>query len=206
MFNNIKHILTINFRYYYEFFLKHIFVASFCALLTACGSTSSLKSASVEDTKKIDLSDYEVVFVQDFENKIPGSSSSALVDLAGKNYADKIAHKLDLAGVFEKVSREPVDGKALVVAGDITEYDDGNAALRMMIGFTAGNANFNADVYVIDNETKERLGHIAVDKNSWALGGAIAMSQNANVLMEDSVSKVVSQITGAKTTPVASNE
>ncbi|MDA0781179.1 MAG: DUF4410 domain-containing protein [Rickettsiales bacterium] len=165
-----------------------------------------MKSASVEDTKKIDLSDYEVVFVQDFENKIPGSSSSALVDLAGKNYADKIAHKLDLAGVFEKVSREPVDGKALVVAGDITEYDDGNAALRMMIGFTAGNANFNADVYVIDNETKERLGHIAVDKNSWALGGAIAMSQNANVLMEDSVSKVVSQITGAKTTPVASNE
>ena len=85
--------------------------------------------------------------------------------------------------------------------GAITQHDEGNAALRLMVGFGAGSVNFNARVEVVDGVTGAKVGDWVVDKNSWALGGALAASQRPEDFMASAADKIGKEIAAKRRGP-----
>ena len=167
-------------------------------LLSACGTTSNLRNTD-NSANLPDLASYHTVIVNDFTNGITKKKDDKQIILEGKNFADIIATSIKKEKVFNNVERNSNStSQALLIDGQITEYEEGNSALRFMVGFGAGSSHFDAKVYFKDNLTKNILGNIDVDKQSWALGGALAGTQDVKSHMESSASKIASEIAKAK--------
>ena len=173
-------------------------------LLTACGTTSGIKSAQIADGEKAaeisaDYSAYNTVLVKDFGD---GTKKQDLPEFAGRNFADRISAAIKGTGVFENVSRDQADigtAKAIVVSGDVERYKEGSSAMRLMVGFGAGSSYFDANVKMRDSQTGEVLGVIDVDKNSYPLGGSIAMTQTVDNFMKGAAEKIAKELKAAKT-------
>ncbi|WP_068082828.1 DUF4410 domain-containing protein [Polycladidibacter stylochi] len=97
-----------------------------------------------------------------------------------------------------KAEAEKLTGPVAVVSGQITEFEDGNATARAMIGFGFGSSHFDADVVVSDARTGTDLGHIKVDKHSWLLGGAIASTQDARSFMPVAAQSIADELKKSK--------
>lgn len=91
------------------------------------------------------------------------------------------------------------DNSTLVVNGKITNYTEGNAAARVLVGFGAGSSRFEGMVDFTDGNTGARLGSVVIDKSSWALGGAIAGGQTVERHMKGAAKKVANELYTAKT-------
>ena len=173
--------------------------------LAACGTTSSLQSA--EEDKVIDLTPYSKLLVQDFTDEATAKAKPEAqpilrlkMETAVKTFPDQIAAVTRSNGGFTEVSRTGApDAETLVMRGAITQYDEGNAALRWMVGFAAGNVNFDATVELVDGGTGRSLGKWDVDKNSWALGGGIAATQTPEGFMQEAATKIGAQLSEKRT-------
>jgi hypothetical protein len=169
-------------------------------LLSGCGTTSSLEAPKA--TGYIDLTQYGRLLVQDFADEATTRAKPEAqpllkpkLDMAVKLFPDQIASVTRANGGFEEVTREGVAGEGtLVMTGAITQYDEGNAALRWMVGFAAGNVNFDARVELVDGGSGKTLGTWKVDKNSWALGGGIAATQTPEGFMQEAASKIGTEL------------
>ena len=167
-------------------------------LLSACGTTSGLRNTD-NSSNLPDLTNYHTVIVNDFTNEVAKKKDDEQVILEGKKFANIIASSIKKEKIFDNVERNIYsESDALLIDGQITECEEGNSGLRLMIGFGAGSSYFNAKVYFKDNITKNILGHIDVNKQSWALGGAIAGTQDLRSHMESAASKIASEIAKAK--------
>lgn len=175
-----------------------------CMLLTlaACGSTSGIKSTEGEAID-LNLSSYENVVVLDFGD---ATKKTNVPDFAGKEFADRIAAKIREKQVFKKVSRAPLEEKSVVVSGNITKYTEGSSALRLLVGFGAGSSHFDANVNLMDSQSKQKLGEIIVDKKSWVLGGIMASTQTVDGFMNGAAKKIASEIADAKNNVVGKIE
>jgi len=162
--------------------------------LAACGSTSSIQDKEGGITK-IDLSAYENVVVLDFTD---ATKKNNLPAFAGRNFADRIAASIKEKGVFNKVSREPLTDKSIVVSGAITKYNEGSGTLRLLIGFGAGSSYFDADVHITDSATQQEFGKIVVDKQSWILGGIAASTQTVDGFMDGAAKKIAKELSESK--------
>lgn len=170
------------------------------ALLSACGTTSSLQAPGEEKT--IDLSPYSKLLVEDFIDDATAKAKPEAQPLlrpklekAVKIFPDQIASVTRSEGGFEEVLRTGTpDPSTLILRGAITQYDEGNATLRWMIGFAAGNVNFDANVELVDGGSGRSLGNWIVNKNSWALGGGIAATQTPEGFMQEAASKIGAQL------------
>lgn len=177
-----------------------LLISSFLVLgLSACGTTSGFKSTDEVKTnsqgkKAYPLTGYDRVIVRDLKD-----TSKSAVNNAGKRFSDLIAIEIKETKTYTTVSRKNTKGKAVVVEGDITRYEDGNAALRLLIGMGAGSSQLDADIRFLDNETGKPIGDILVDKNSWFLGGVLAAVQDADSHMSPAAKKIASELTKAKT-------
>ncbi|MGJ8695599.1 MAG: DUF4410 domain-containing protein [Verrucomicrobiaceae bacterium] len=170
-------------------FLKLSGLALISFFAVSCGTTSSLPKTANESGKK-----YSKVVVRDFQNQVSDLGVQSKVAIAQKTFADMIVSEVSKTGKFAKVSRSgKVDDQTLLISGAITEYDDGNAALRLMIGFSAGNSNFNSTVQFSDKSGP--LGTVNVDKNSWALGGLAAATQTAESFIPGAAKRVAKEAT-----------
>lgn len=129
--------------------------------------------------------------MQDFKIFVPESAEKAA---SAKTYfADRIAADLRKTGRFASVSRNArPDAATLVIDGVVTKYVEGNAELRFWIGMGAGSALLEANVDFRDNKGSP-IGTIKVDKNSWALGGAIAAGQNPQLFMDGAADKIAAE-------------
>lgn len=176
--------------------------------LSACGTTSSLKAAP-NSVVAIDLTRYSTLVITDFADEASAKAKPEVqamvrgkVQAAQKTFPDLIAASVEAAGGFSVVSRDAAPSKphpgALVMRGAITEWDDGNAALKMLVGFGAGGANFNARVELVDGGTGEMLGSWIVDKNSWALGGVYAATQTAETFMPGAAKSIGEELSKRK--------
>jgi len=118
----------------------------------------------------------------------------------GAEFAQILATEIRSRGVFEEVivSDDATDEKALLVEGVVKRFKQGNAAARLLIGFGAGSSNFDADVYIKDLSTGDTIGTVIVDKNSWALGGAVAMTQDMRSHMVSAAKKIAADLEKAK--------
>lgn len=198
--------------------LKFLLLIVGLNLVAACGTISNAKSVK-DDSSRPNLKAYTHVYVEDFgDNTTEGEISTNFIKKEGKKFADMIARRISMEGKFDEVLREvPLkatevdlekletletssnkDTKILKVSGNITRYDEGNPTMRMLIGFGAGSSYFDAEVDFVDYSTDNKLGNMIVDKNSWALGGTVAMSQNVSTFMEEGAEVIAEEITKAK--------
>ncbi len=170
-----------------------IFLAFF---LVGCATTSGIKQEGSESIP-LNFSNYDVVVVNDFGD---ATKKGDLPTYAGSSFADRIDSAIRSKGVFKEVSRnaDDVDSNALVIGGNITRYAEGNAALKMMIGLGAGSTYFDAKVTFTDSVTKQQLGEVTVDKNSWALGGGLAAGQSVEHFMNQAAQKIADELADAK--------
>jgi len=174
--------------------MKQLVLFFLVMMLAACGSTSGIKGSD-GTSLDLNLSDYESVVVLDFTD---ATKKSNLPDFAGRNFADRIAAGIREKQVFKNVSRSPIDEKSVIVSGEITKYNEGSSALRLLVGFGAGSSHFDANVNLTDSQTSEKLGEIVVDKKSWALGGIMASTQTVDGFMNGAAKKIASELADAK--------
>jgi hypothetical protein len=113
--------------------------------------------------------------------------------------ADKIAEQVKTSGAFAEVSRQPLDGPALRVTGDISRYDKGNVVERGLTGFI-GRTRFDAAVVVSDARSGQVLATLKVDRNSWPLpiGAALSTLQTTNYLMNQAAKKIAAELAAKK--------
>ncbi len=159
----------------------------FTVMLSSCGTTSTLKSASGGGGITTART-FSKVTVQDYTSTVGEDSG-----VANKHFADLIAAQIRQTGGFSAVSRNATaDASTLVVDGTITRYNEGNAALRLFIGMGAGSSYFDATTRFKDSGGSS-LGQIVTDKNSWGLGGGIAASQTTETFMTNAAQKIAAE-------------
>lgn len=173
-------------------------------LLAACGTTSSLQSP--KESQSVDLTRFSRLLVEDFTDEATAKAKPEAqpllklkLDSAVKTFPDQIAAVTKSGGGFDEVVRSgTADSSTLVLRGAITQFDEGNATLRWMVGFAAGNVNFDARLQLVDGGTGESLGTWDVDKNSWALGGGIAATQTPEGFMQEAASKIGTELSAKR--------
>jgi hypothetical protein len=170
------------------------------AMLAGCGTTSSLEAPAEHAT--IDLTPYSRLIVEDFKDEATAKMKPEArpllepkVTAAVKMFPDQIASVVKAGGGFDEVLRTGApDAQTLVLRGTITQYDPGNAALQLLVGFGAGTANFDSKLQLVDGGTGSVLGTWNVDKNSWALGGVFAASQKPEDFMQEAAKKIGTEL------------
>src|SRR5690606_4172125 len=141
------------------------------ALLAACGSLGRIDRTAGSAHR---IADYDRVVGGEFTNNDrrpakdaeSAEAQAAAVDVGRQAFADRIAEEIGKTGAFAAVSRGPLAGPALRVAGSIDQWEPGNIAARSLLGF-AGKSQFDATVVISDAQTGEELARIVVDRNSW---------------------------------------
>jgi hypothetical protein len=169
-------------------------------VLAACGTTSSLEAPT--ELATIDLTTYNKLIVEDFADEATSKLKPEARPLlepkiaAGtKMFPDQIASVVKAGGGFDEVTRSGTpDAQTLVLRGTITQYDPGNAALQLLVGFGAGTANFDSKLQLVDGGTGAVLGTWVVDKNSWALGGVFAATQKPEDFMQEAAKKIGTEL------------
>jgi hypothetical protein len=180
-----------------KMFLKtSVVVVCTALLLSACGTTSGLKSADAGSSaaaKPVALQGYDKVVVLNFTDNAESAPHKG-----GETFAATIAKKVADSKAFSSVARSKSAGKAIVVSGKVREYKEGDAVLRGLIGFGAGSSYFDADVNFTDNQTGKPMGEITVDKNSWVLGGLAAATQDVKSHMDSAAETIAEELKKAK--------
>ncbi len=178
--------------------MKNIIFLILTIILSSCGSTSSIRNAQPSESR-ISFSNYDYIVVNDFGDGTSKSSDDPHIISEGKRFADLIASAIKSKKSFDKVQRNVNStDRAILIDGDITRYDEGNAVMRILIGLGAGSSHFNAKINIKDNETKELLGSMDANKMSWALGGTIAGSQDVKSHMNSVADSIACECVSAK--------
>ncbi len=162
---------------------------------SGCGSVSGIIPTKPHALSE--LAAYDKIVVMDFNDSTKYKEPEK-VKIAGRTFADLIALQIKNDKLFSEVSRDKIPGKAILVGGTITRYEEGSAAGRLLVGFGAGSSYFDAAVAFKDSETGEELATLKIDKNSWVLGGGIAAAQTVGTYMEEGAKKVAQELNKIK--------
>jgi hypothetical protein len=167
------------------------FAVGLAALLGAAGAaaaTTHLLAAGAR--KEADLRGYDQVQVATFTDATqpkfdkPEDETEfrAKVAEATLKFPDMLAEQLSQTQAFQAV-RKPVEGKGLIVGGQITIYKESNVAARY-IGLGIGSAEFDVKIEVKDAETGKLLATQTIEYSSSAIPGAVNALQTVGVLMD----------------------
>lgn len=181
-------------------------VACIAAAVSACGTTSKLQAPEGKKAEAVDLTRFSRLLVEDFTDEATAKVkpkaqplAKPKIEAALKAFPDQIATVTRAGGGFEEVVRSgDADASTLVLRGAITQYDEGNATLRWMVGFAAGNVNFDSRLQLVDGGTGQALGTWEVDKNSWALGGGVAATQTPEAFMQAAAEKIGTELSAKR--------
>lgn len=171
-------------------------------LLAGCGSISKIQPST--EGQATDLTKYSRVVVSSFEDKVSEKAKDPEVQARRRTgvgrFRELLALELRSSGAFTQVSTEAsTEPNTLLIGGAVTRYVEGSGFARLAIGLGAGNAYFDATVEIRDAATKQLLGTVVVDRNSWGGGGMISMSQSLDSFMNEAARNVSAQIVAAKT-------
>ena len=179
-------------------------LSSLCLLMTACGTTQTIKPTS---QGPLNLAKYKTVLVSDFRDKVTPAGTEAKhqdsrdrMRTAGRTFADLIASEIRKAETFQEIVREGAPAvPRLVICGDITRYDKGDITFRRMIGLGAGGSYFEGTVEFTDAETGELIGKVTVDRSSFLAGGDYAATQTPETFMEEAARRIAAEIKKMRT-------
>jgi hypothetical protein len=163
-------------------------------LLAACNPS---KFRRADDSRAV--SDYRVIVVGSFPPRDAGTPKRgrATMDdanLAGQRFAAMLEQELRACGVRGTIRRGEPEAGALLVAGEVTGYDPGNALLRGVVGFGLGGADFEATVRLVDADSRAVLGQVEVDKSSFPLAGGLAAMHDVDILMRSAAERAAMEI------------
>ena len=173
--------------------------------LVGCGTTSALIPA-YENSISESFNGYEKIIITDFVDATHKNKSKAqsmrrkkAMGIAIQRFADMLAMQIEKTGAFDQVVRQVDDqiieeGEHLLVRGEITRYSKGNTFLRVVIGYGVGTAFLDAEITLYDAYSNEQIGHLYVDRNSWVLGGVLAITHNVNYFMDKAADKIANEI------------
>lgn len=196
---------------HYSMVLSQAFLGLMALIISACGTTSAMKApAETSDTEvATSLARFDNAVVLEFRDQASVNMTKLSADeldeykkrlaVACERFTDLIVTEIEKTERFASVSRSNQGlADTIMVSGDITRFKEGSGALRFWIGFGAGSSYFDATVEITDATTGDVLGTITVDKNSWALGGAIASGQTVETFMQGAAKKIAMELESAK--------
>lgn len=184
---------------------KTILILFLSLSLVGCGTTSALIPA-YESAISDNFKRYDKIIISDFvdgthknERKAQTKRRKKAMGLATQRFTDMLAMQIEQTGAFDQVVRQVGDqmieeGEYLLVRGEITRYSKGNTFLRVVIGYGVGTAFLDADITLYDAYSNEQIGLLEVDRNSWVLGGVLAIAHNVNYFMDKAADKIASEI------------
>lgn len=174
-------------------------------LLAGCGSISGLTHEAVDapmrisDFNRVEVIDFSASDAHHYDDAKKQADFDADLAEARHGFADKIAEAIKTSGAFAEVARQPGDGAALRVTGDISRFDKGNLVARGLTGF-AGQTHFDATVTISDARSGRVLATLKVDRNSWPLpiGASLSTLQTTNFFMNGAAQKIADQLAAKK--------
>jgi hypothetical protein len=175
------------------------------AALTACGSVSKMTKEKADapvrlaDFNRIEVLDFNSTDTTKFEDPAKAADQAAKLQAAQKTFADMIAEEIRLTGAFPEVVRDPGQGQALRISGEISRFDDGNIVARGLTGF-AGQTHFDARVDLMDAQSGKVLASVTIDRNSWPLpvGASMSTLQTTNFFMNNAAKQIATQLANKK--------
>ncbi len=173
--------------------------------LTSCGSVSSLQTPSGSRSTPV-AGNYDHLVVRPLRDASNPDSFATWtpeeqreyrqsVKQCGESIASQVITEVSGHSKFKSVGSKPVKGRTLLVDGEITNFNNGVASLRLFVGMGAGSSHLEGTAFVRDASTGKEVGRIVIDKASWPLGGVIAMSQNADKFGQGAAEKIAEEVT-----------
>jgi hypothetical protein len=145
------------------------------------------------------VADYRVVVVGDFpprDANTPKTGRATLQDAtaAGQRFAMMLEEELRLHGVRGVIRRGAPEPGALLVEGELTRYDPGNAFLRGTVGFGLGGADFEATVRLADADSRKVIGIVAIDKQSFPVAGVAGALHDVDILIRTAAERAAMEV------------
>jgi hypothetical protein len=173
--------------------------------LAACGSVSKMTKEKADapvrlaDFNRIEVLDFNSTDASKFDDPAEAADHATKLQAAQKTFADKIAEEIRATGAFPEVARDPGQGPALRISGDISRFDDGNIVARGLTGF-AGQTHFDARVDLMDAQSGKVLASVTIDRNSWPLpvGASMSTLQTTNFFMNNAAKQIADQLANKK--------
>ena len=178
--------------------LRILFLALLVLPLAAAAGIS--KFDPERGVKAKDLKGYTRVAVEPLTDAVKGEYKDAEEEKvrrerivnAGTLFAAHLAKRLEESGKFEAVGNAPVEGATLLIGGQITKFERGNAVARYSGVF--GRSRFGAHVELKDAKTGKLLGHIDLEIASSVIPGAVNVIQSVSQFMEGGAIRVRDEI------------
>jgi hypothetical protein len=128
--------------------------------------------------------------------------------IARRNFSMLLLQELQRTEVFPEVLPvgESPTGRAMLIDGEITQFDRGNLTTRLFLGMGAGRVRFDAIVRVRDRESGAEIAAINIDRGSGLIGGALGSTITIEYLMQHSAMKVASALRKEKCSVVVCEE
>ncbi len=173
-----------------------VWLAMVAALaLAGCGSTSNLTGP---DGKPAVFRPYQRVVVMTVTPTPEDPVKKAAVAEGCTYFTTSLVEALRARQIAAEVSQDSGNvAGALVVSGAMTRFEKGDAGARLLWGFGAGSSYLDAALVFKDGDSGQEVGHLSVNRNSWALGGIIASSQTAESFAEDAARKIAGEVARA---------
>ncbi len=151
------------------------------------------------------VADYRLVVVGDFPPRdadTPKAGRATMQDAtaAGQRFAVMLEEELRLHGVRGVIRRGAPEPGALLVEGEVTGYDPGNALLRGAVGFGLGGADFEATLRLVDADSRKLVGTIAIDKQSFPVAGLAGALHNVDILIRTAAERAAMEVAIAQGT------
>lgn len=170
-----------------------LFAVALALLLPGCHS-SKFRRADADRS----VADYRLLVVGGFpaRDDAPKAGRATVQDAtaAGQRFAILLEQELRAHGVRGTVRRGEAEPGALLVAGEVTGYDPGNALLRGVVGFGLGGADFEATVRLVDAGSGDELGRIDLDKASFPMAGVAGALHDVDILMQTAAERAAMEI------------
>jgi hypothetical protein len=178
--------------------MRAIVTTTFAAiLLSACASSNSLKMTDA-GSAVTDFSRYDTIYVQAFEDETPGNKLPNGFASRFNGYVTVALRNTDtFTTVVRDVPKTPAPN-SLILTGDVTGYEKGDAALRTFVGYGAGNTYLEALLTLRDAASGETLGKIVVDKDSGFSGGILAADKSPERYVRSAAKKIAKEVAKVK--------
>jgi len=172
---------------------KVVFVVA-CGFLCACAGPPKKTSAPNMGPYQTYTSAHVATFKEDLFLKGFEKNDKGPADAARVPFREMLAQELKRTGRFQRVTsgqvltqgkRQNIFPSTLLVEGEITAYEEGNSAFRLIIGHGMGGGHFAAEAAAKGGPEKKDLGNVWAESRTSNQVGLKSSLQDLNGLMRD---------------------
>jgi hypothetical protein len=112
------------------------------------------------------------------------------------NFRELLIQELQRTNVYSEVvpAGTSLTGPALLIEGEVTQFDRGNLTTRLFVGLGAGRVRFDTIVRIKDASTGAEIATMDMGRGSGIIGGALGTVITVEYFMQRSAMKVASSL------------